>query len=175
MKRTYLDNDNSFKYASFIGDGISFDRKKIYDIITEYFDNLNFVKWKDNEEGYSLYIAKIKTYLSKDSRYLIAICKKDNVNPGVVVPLSDLYWESFQTRTLTLPLPFLSPSSYEIKRDKSPEIYVVSRSKTNIDYVCNDLNLKVTLLPVRGLEYEYSDKGNLYSALETYQTILTIK
>ena len=163
-------NRTGIFYGSFIEKDLSFERRRIYDILVEYFDNPRMVKWKDND-NFSIYISKIKTFLSKDSRYLICIIKKDNENPGSEFLLSELYWDSFQTRTLNLPLslPF---HSYEIKRGNSPSISVISRSKTNVDYSCPDLPIKVTLLPTKG-EYEYSDKGNLYSALETYQTIIT--
>ena len=35
--------------------------------------------------------------------------------------------------------------------------------------------LQVSLLHVKGIEYEYANEGNLQTALETYQTILQLK
>ena len=147
-------------------------RYNFYAILSDYYENLSFVKLKDVEK-YSMYICKVHSLLSKDFRYLIAMTNKDNHPPGYKVKLEEIPWKIFQSRTLpdnhTLPL-----HNYDSRRGTplDSKINVIKRTKESTTYLNKEFSLEITLLHVRDREYEYPDSGSIVSALETFQTIL---
>lgn len=144
----------------------------IYPLFVHYYDNIIFTKIKDSD-SHSVYMAKIKTHLAKEERYLVCIVRKDESSIGTQTRLDTLKWDSFQTRTL-LGGPQLQPQYYEVKRGSqlNKQLVMIDMDKFKSVYSCKDLPLKVTLLHTKQSEYEYPQKGNVISALETFQTII---
>ena len=68
----------------------------IYAVFAEYFDNPKMTKVK-TINGYSMYVVKIRSHLSKDNRYLI-VFSKQNFDESLY--LENIQWDSLQTRTL---------------------------------------------------------------------------
>jgi hypothetical protein len=149
---------------------------KIYEVIQSYYNNPVMTKIKD-VNNYSVYMAKIKCILANENRYIVAIIYKDSEPIHTTYPLSDLFWVSFQCRSL--------PENHTIETFLhtprrgglfSSPIIVSKRNDDNTTYTCSDFpTITLTVLHKKGDTYIYQEKSILASALETYKTILTIK
>lgn len=167
------------------------DKEKIYNIFIDYFNDVSLIKLK-NENGYSIWYAKIASMLSIDDRYLVVVVENTNHAPNKIydnVNLSKLRWTSLQTRTIS------NKNFYNTHKTKlqSQSIKGQNNMLSNIiineindvcnineknkktcrkTYVCTNLPLTVELL------YEdentvYSSKGTLKSSIETYNCVIT--
>lgn len=163
MSYTFLDNTN-------------FDSKNLYEIVNNYFENPVLQKTQ-NKATSSIYMCKIKTLLaSPEQRYLIAITPLDKNQLGIRIPLENINWKSFQTRTLSnvevdLPTHKYSPKN---NNDYTIQVSLINRYEDHTDYIINNHNSTVTLLHKNKNLYEYPPNGNLASCLETYKTIIVI-
>ena len=147
---------------------------KIHKLISEYFENPLMTKIKDNNNQ-SIYIAKIKSLLMNKNRYIVANIKKDDNNIGTKEKLQNLFWNSFQTRTLNIQYNIDSHSYNSNDQKFEIPIYIVNRTNTISQYSSDEISINIFLLHQKENNlYEYSDKGNLEAALETYNTIITI-
>ena len=159
-----------------------FSIKNLYEIIDDYFDSPYLEKVQDND-SISMYMCKISTLLAgSEQRYLIAICNRDKNEIGKKVPLSNINWKSFQTRTL---VPNSSnykiiPHSYSPKNNEkfnSILVNLLKRYEDHTEYFFEDKNYNnciVSLLHKNKNLYEYPDSGNLPACLETFKTIILI-
>jgi hypothetical protein len=152
------------------------EKDYIYDSFSYYFDNPLMVKTKDID-NYSMYICKIHCLLSKDYRYLIVFTDQDKNINGFKIPLKDIKWVSFQTRTLSDEHPKLIKHNYTPKRIHpfTSEINVVSRDKDCVTYHAKDLNIIVVLLTQEKESRFYQNKGTIASAFETYNTVISFR
>ena len=151
----------------------------IYAEFVKYFENPQMVKLKDvgiHPDVYSMYIIKIHALLGIEYRYLIAFVFKDEFPQGHAEPLSNLRWQSLQTRTMTtdynIPIHSYSPRKLPALDRK---ITMTNRTDDEYTYAVEGLPIAITLLPknkTRGIEY--SPIGNVITSLETYQTIVTL-
>lgn len=162
--------------SKYIGE-VFFDpiKTSMYQIFSQYFGNPPMTKVK-NVDNYSMYIVKINAILSIEYRYIIIFVIKNNDEIGSKKLLHELDWISLQTRTLQdehkvethsytpQRLPGLNKTISLIKKDKNQYLYSV-----------DTFPLSLVLLPKKNSENEYNSNGNLIMALETYQTIITIK
>jgi hypothetical protein len=157
-------------------DNSSISSKNLYDLIDSYFESPILEKTQ-NQNNSSIYMCKIKTLLaSPDQRYIVATTQLDNNPLGMKLPLSNIIWKSFQTRSLSnvsinLPLHKYSPkneSSYTIP------VSIIKRFEDHTDYLINNFNSTVTLLHKNKNVYEYPSNGNLASCIETYRTIIVL-
>jgi hypothetical protein len=146
----------------------------IYDLVAEYYDNpkMYFVK-KDKQ--YSIYGIQIPSLLMNAKRFLLATVPA-SVDESTK-NLRELSWSTFQIRTLTdssiyhnLPI-----ANYRQKRNPKYNftLQVEKRDKRVTTYQ-TPYKLTVSLLHVKGLEYEYPNEGTFISALETFQTLLIL-
>lgn len=143
-------------------------------MIASYFDNPTMVKTK-SVNGFSIYMNRVYGMLCNENRYIVATVQEDGENIGFVKRLSELNWSSFQTRTSSEKYPNVSTFVYDPKRNTQP-IRMVKREATHCEYVCDNVPLNVTLIVPKGKSmYEYQAKGTIASALETFNTILTIR
>ena len=147
----------------------------IYDIICNYFDNPIMHKIKDIN-NYSVYMAKIRTGLSIDNRYLMAFVDKDTNPVDFTYRLNEIFWVSFQCRQIRdlHNIPFHTYS----QKKSAPYTSILNlseRKDTSNVYESDDLNIIVTILNTSGNMYQYSPKGTLNNALETWNTIITFK
>jgi len=158
-------------YGQILDTGYDPVKDNIYPLFHQYFENPRLVKIK-NVDKYSMYMVKIHALLGVEFRYLIAFVPKNDLPIRDEKFLSQLEWESLQTRTLTDD--HIIPShSYTPKRLPNLDQKIQLRSKDDNQYVYNviDLPIRITLLPTsKGLDYNPS--GTVVSALETYQTLV---
>lgn len=150
------------------------DNENMYKAFDDYFNHPTMVKIKD-VNGHSMYMSKTYCLLSKECRYIIVFVKADNMPIRTQELLSSLQWASLQTRTLedhhSLP-----PHGYQPRREGPLNVIInrTSVTKEASTYSCEDFPLTVTLLPVKGGQNSYQDRGNIIAALETYNTIIVL-
>lgn len=146
-----------------------------YRLFAEYYDNMTLTKVRDDDNKFSIYMARLPCLLLNEQRFLIAVMALDRFPPSYQKPLADLRWVSLQVRNLEeeLPLP-VATQPYTMKRtpDFQRRLRVLSRTSDVTTYTIDDLPIRVSLLHSRGQEYEYPNEGTLVSALETFRTIL---
>lgn len=151
------------------------DREKLYVAFDNYFNHPTMVKIKD-VNGYSMYMSKTYCLLSNECRYIIVFVKQDMMPARTQERLSTLVWESLQTRTLS-DQHSLPPHGYQPRKD-GPLNVIINRAQVTRDsstYNCDVYPLTVTLLHGTGGGNQYQPRGNIIAALETYNTIITLK
>jgi hypothetical protein len=152
----------------------SFDPSKtsVYELFVNIYSNPKLTKTKDDDKN-SIYMGKTSCMLINECRYLIATVPNDGNNIGTTIELSKLYWTNFQTRTLKGKFTCNTCSSANTL-SKSPLLKLVERTPQYTQYVNNELQIKVSLLHTKTNNlYEYPNNGDLISALELYNTIIT--
>jgi hypothetical protein len=142
--------------------------------INSYFNYPIMVKIKDVENA-SVYMSKMYCLLSNECRYLVAFILKDDKPSGTQYSLRDLNWFCFQTRTLT-DYHELPPHSYNPSPQGPLNVPIRRKEVTpeSSEYIADNFNVIVTLLHKNiSMVSDYPPTGNIISALETYQTIIT--
>ena len=150
------------------------DLDLMYKAFVNYFKDPVMVKIK-NVDKYSMYMIKNYCLLSKECRYMVALVPKDGYDVGYKQSLSNLRWVSFQTRTLDADHD-LPPHSYNPIRGGPLDVEIV-RIKTDekaSTYSCKKFPFTVTLLHTKNNLNEYTEKGTIVTALETFQTIVAL-
>ena len=143
----------------------------------------NFMMTKTHSQGtYGVYKALVESMTSGSIRYIAAIVAHDSFNPlGTVLPLRDLQWISFQTRTTTNPrlefagLP-LKEQAYVVKRNNSlwDKIKLASELDEKYVYIPDHLPLSVHILRLKESD-SFAPEGSVISALELFQTIIVLE
>jgi len=146
----------------------------IYKMFVEYFKNPIMTKMK-NESNYSMYASKAYCLLSKECRYVIVFVNRDVFPIKSEKSLSDLYWVSLQTRTLSDQFDIKSHGYQPVAEgpllEKIERINITKEAST---YKCEDLPLIVTLLHTSKKNSDtYQNRGTIIAALETWETIIT--
>ncbi len=146
-------------------------RTEIYNYMVQYFDYPTLVKFKD-ENGKSLYVAKVSSMLLNSSRYIFAVCKQDIVPLLSTMPLTNLQWISFMTRTLETDIAYAPKIKYKPKLEKSDVLTLIFTDEKTYQYSSNVFtNIKVTLLCTGSSIYP--QRGSVGSALETFESVIT--
>lgn len=158
------------QYGEFI-DTNDIDRIQAYTLFYTYFDNPEVSKIKD-EGIYSIYAARVRTFLAREQRYLFVFIKKDNQVVGHREKLSNMYWDVLQTRELT-DMYDVPVFKYEIKRTENyaTPINVVDKKTDMFVYDCPNFGFQVRLLFGKNQSRVYQDRGNVGAAIETYNTV----
>ena len=86
-------------YGQALNSGYDPIKDNIYPLFTQYFENPRMTKIKDTD-SYSMYMSKIHALLGVEFRYLITFVPGNNFPIGDTKFLTELEWESLQTRTL---------------------------------------------------------------------------
>lgn len=144
---------------------------KIYDAFVDYFDNPIMTKIRD-VNYHSLYISKTYCLLNKQCRYIMVFVEEDNLPIFTKQQLMYLRWKSLQTRTLEEQYNIKS-HHYKPKRSGILSSIITKKNTDNekTTYYSDELPIIITLLNSNN---EYQNKGNIISAIETYNTIITI-
>ena len=148
---------------------------KIYKACTFYFDNPDMYKVKD-DDNISIYMRKTSKLMNK-YRYIIVIAVKNEDPLGSSRKLENLEWYSLQTRTLD-ELHNVPNYSYKPKKYGFPQIKIkrVFKNSTESVYQADRLPLTVRIFHTRtDTDNQYSDNGTIGAALETFETIFTLK
>ena len=156
------------------------ETKTIFKYFNDYFNSPTMTKIKD-VGLFSMYMSKLYCLLSKECRYLVVFVKTDTNQIGYNEQLINLDWVSFQTRTLNSDEYTgisMKNHSYEVV-GKGPLLAEIVRDSITPEaslYKCKDLDIVVTLLHTeKNTKEVYRDAGNVISALETFQTIVTFE
>jgi hypothetical protein len=130
---------------------------------------------------YGIYKARLNSYTMGDNNIIIAIVPDDDLPLGTRKLIDSLSWISFQTRVMTnvkkdlngfnLPM-----QSYMIKGDSilNDRIKAIKETNTKMIYTTSNLPLKVEILKIND-EDSFSEEGSIISALEVFQTVVTIE
>jgi hypothetical protein len=150
-------------------------RDLVYRAFTLYYGNLPLTKINTTEEQHATYAAKMYSLLA-EPRYLIVICYQDFLPKNTVKRLSEVKWESFQTRVLKSDLGIEEQS---IPRENNgvfdDQITVYKRDKSENKVVYQALNVPLIVELVAGKKgsiVDFPDKATLEGALETFQCVV---
>lgn len=151
------------------------ERDALYGYFDDYFNHPTMVKIKNISE-LGVYMTKTYCLLTNECRYIIAFVNHDYNPVGMKMDLKKLSWVSLQTRTLTdkhdLPSHDYRPRAIGPLNKK---IVRINKTKEASTYKCDEIPITITLLHTKhDTDAEYQQYGNIISALETYQTIITI-
>lgn len=152
------------------------EKEELYDLFVRYYDSPDVYKIRDDQE-FSMYGVQLPCFLLNEKRYLILLCPLDVFPVGKKRNIKTLRWVSLQARSLSdAGMASLPVHPYTIKRESvfAIPLRIHHRSEKISSYRTNNHKypIDVSLLHVRGGEYEYPNEGNLVSALETFQTIV---
>lgn len=157
--------------------------QEVYDLIDHYFDSPQMQKMK-NDGDMSVYMTRIATLLaSPEQRYLVVVAPIDTRAIGTRVPLSDLKWQSLQTRSLTNVDHTIHRHSYQPKLTKQYAIRMklIQRFPNRTEY---DFNTESRLHHVCTMSLihtnpnqplEFPESVILSGSLELYRTVLFIQ
>ena len=191
-------------------------KQEIYNSIVDYFGDVVFTKVnsKSTSDGtnYGIYYCKIGCMLCVDNRYLIAIVKeetnpyslddeqyqydsKETIPIGSQIYLSNLQWNSFQTRSID-DFESINPHNIKLKQQNVKnnrnlivdlEMKQSNETEDRVVYDCSEnYPIVVDIMKrkskeksiydqMNGYENEYySEKCSLQTLLESYQCVLTI-
>ena len=120
-------------------------------------------------------MVKTVCLLANVCRYLIAFVPVDDVKIFNSKTLSELRWVSFQTRTLDDKHEIKS-FPYTPKRGSELDAVIkkVQVTSDSVEYSCKDIPIIINLLHQGKNVPSYQEKGTVVSALETFQTIITL-
>jgi len=143
-----------------------------YGLITSIYKDPILTKTKDDGKK-AVYMGKTSCGLINECRYLIATAPHDANDVGAKVNLSELNWTDFQTRTLKGKFTCDTCGSANITLE-SPSLELVTRNQEYTQYKSDQHKIKVSLLHTKTNNlYEYPEKGDIISALELYQTVIS--
>lgn len=148
----------------------------LYQNFANYFNNPNMTKTK-NVNGYSVYMCKTYCLLSTLCRYIIVLVEENSDGVGFTRKLNTLSWVSFQTRTLS---DNHNVETHGYNPSKKSVINVpIERTKITEEasiYDCSSLPITITLLHTnKNTPVSYQNRGTVVAALETYETVITLK
>jgi hypothetical protein len=148
----------------------------LYQSFTQYFENPFLTKIKD-VNGYSMYAVKIQADLGIEFMYLIVFTPLDWHHVGDAMRMNELRWVSLQTRKLNEEIKDTKEHFYFPKRIPpfNSRITLVKSDAVSYEYTCETLPIKITLLsPSAKRTTVYTSSGTLATAIQTYQTIITL-
>ena len=162
------------QYGEFI-DTNDIDRILAYTLFFTYFDDPEVSKIKD-EGIYSIYAARVKTFLAREQRYLFVFVKKDSQIIGRREKLSNMFWEVLQTRALTdmYEVPIFKYEN-KVSDNYNAQIHVTEKRDDMFIYHSPEYGLDVKLLFNKNQTRVYQDKGTIKAAIETYNTVFSFK
>lgn len=166
------------KYTMIDSTDINFSVKNIQDLVDSYFNSPTLEKIKD-DHAISVYMCKISTLLGGlNQRYLIAITSRDKNPIGKHIPLSNINWKSFQSRTLSGMKHDMIKHSYLPSQDPAfmVDISMTTRDEEHTEYrIEGYLGVILSLIHKNKNLYEYAPSGNLASCFETFQTVIVLQ
>jgi hypothetical protein len=139
-------------------------------------------EWNQEPYGvYGIYKARLNSYTMGDMNIIIAIVPEDDLPLGTRKLIDSLEWVSFQTRVMTnvkkdLNGFNLQMQNYMIKGDSilNDRIKAIKETHTKMIYNTSNLPLKVEILKLNE-DDTFSEEGSIMSALEVFQTIITLE
>ena len=148
--------------------------KELYLNFSKYYLDPVLMKMQ-NTENYSIYMIGIQCLTSIENRYLIVSTQRDMFPIKTRKNLSELKWLWFETRT-TKNKENLSVYSYNPKRG-TPLDETISRievTKYSSIYKAENSPIRIEIFNTEKMNLPYKKKGTIVSALETFQTAISI-
>jgi hypothetical protein len=165
-------------------DSTPFHREVLYEFLDAYFDSPRLQKMRnDDNSGVSVYMTRINSLLaSPEQRFIIAIAPLDRVEPGTLVPLLEVKWQSLQTRMLPITDPVLHAvrrHSYQPKNTKKYAIGMTLKERypDRTEYVLKGFeNTCIVALKHSNPEnrYEFRDQMVCSGSIELYRTLFVM-
>lgn len=156
----------------------SAERVKVYNAVLQYFPG--YVMTKTAQHGaYAIYKAIVQCLLCNGVRYAVAIVEESATNIGGKKNLSELAWESFQTRyseddkeAVKFQIETFAYGHPEGNSILDDTIRLNRETKDSFKYTCDNLPLSVELLKMKEDE-NMAETGTVASALETFSCVLS--
>ena len=162
------------KYGTIFEPNFNVKKDQFRNLIIEYYGNPNLQKVK-NTQTQSIYMAMLNSNLLANKQYIVTTCQKDNNKIGIIKSLSNLYWNSFQTRTIDN-VNVITFDHIPVKNNKFNIILkIIERNEKFTKYIMNEYPVYITLIHDNVNLYEYPNTGNLIAALDTFKSIITFK
>lgn len=152
-------------------------RNQMYKDFNNYFNNPVLSKQTSPDGVHSMYMCKSYSLLSNECRYIIVFVLDDTSPNGTEKNLIDLKWVSLHTRT------FLHKEGIKMHgynpQMSGPLTAPIIRKKVEKEhtiYSCDKYPITVYMLHTnKKTADDYQPRGNIISALETYNTMIFIK
>ena len=162
-------------YGQILDESYDPSKDNIYDLFVKYFGDLTMTKIKDVQD-YSMYVAKIRCMLSIEHRYVIIFVNNDKLPLGNTDQLRNFRWINLQTRSLP-DNHSVNPQTYRPRRmpELMDKIHLESKSPKSYIYHSEKYPIVITLLAKKSGEMEYQPLGTIVSALETFNTIISLR
>lgn len=156
----------------------SSDRVRIYNAILQYFPS--YVMTKTAQHGnFAIYKAIVQCLLCNGVRYAVAIVEESVMNIGGKRNLSELPWESFQTRyseddkeAVKFQIDTFAYGHPDGTSVLDDTIRLNRETKESFKYTCDNLPLNVELVKAREDE-NMAETGTVATALETFSCVLS--
>lgn len=145
--------------------------------INEYFKDLVFTRVVDNREGYAIYGAGISSGIGGEKMRYVLLFVPVLYSSKRQSKIKDLMWKNLQTRNLVDSYK-LKPQRWSYDRDVTDFLLTIQeRTKKHSIYTNPELPFEILLLhnPKKKTDYQYSNKINLSSAIELFETIINYK
>lgn len=162
------------EYGTLIG-ATTLHKVATYNYFVYYFDNPQMKKIKTTN-GKIMYGCKVRSHLSRTTKYVLAITNEYNAPRGESVTLDQLQWDSLQTRLLDEQYN-VPTHTYIEKNDtiSTCQITVKEKTQSAYTYVCEKLpGMKIMLLFGPSQTRIFSDTGTVKVAVEMYTTMVIV-
>jgi len=156
----------------------------VHTLIRQKVNNIydSFVMTKVGQyQDMGIYKALVDSLIAGPSRYIVAIVPQDSAPMGSEKMLSSLRWVSFQTRTTdNIAKEFngmkVYPQTYRITTQNNivDPVNLIEEKRSHFLYLPENLPIKIEVLKLKE-DDNFARKGTVSSALELYQTVLTIE
>uniref|UniRef100_A0A6C0HEA9 Uncharacterized protein n=1 Tax=viral metagenome TaxID=1070528 RepID=A0A6C0HEA9_9ZZZZ len=156
----------------------------VHTLIRQKINNVydSFVMTKVGQyQDMGIYKALVNSLLAGPSRFIVAIVPNDSTPMGSEKMLSSLRWVSFQTRTTdNIAKEFngvqVYPQTYSINSQNniSDPVNLIEEKRSHFLYLPENLPIRIEVLKLKE-DDSFARKGTVSSALELYQTVLTIE
>lgn len=147
----------------------------VYRAFLLYFGNPVCTKINSDQDQHSTYAVRVYSLLA-EARYLVMITYQDLLPKGTNKLLSDIKWQSFQTRILSLDVNLEEHSLPKENNGVFDNMLTLRKrdtEKNKVIYQCFHNPLMVELLPSKkGSIYDYPNEVTLESAIETFQCVI---
>lgn len=169
---------SSIKYGEILDPSIDLGKVNAYNFFSTYFNNPILVKIKELE-GLAMFGTRVASSLLRDRKYIFALV--DLSDPSSKLPqasLSELNWTFLQTRSLS-DVYSVPTYRYSVPKEcENIEINLIDKNatKTMYHYRCKMFpNVNITLLTNKNQYREYSERGTLNLAIESYNCMISLQ
>ena len=180
FKATFFDEDQD-DFASNNKDMSSKIRQGVSKMFEGFVMTKTHAYTPDPSMPFGIYKALVDSLITGGEQFIIAFVPNDNVPLGSQRLLSSLKWSNFQTRTTTNMKKEFNQMNLDPQVYKRPNVQILNDvihyykpTKTSYLYKCENLPLKVELIPTKEDEV-FAERGTVQSALDLFCTSITME